>query len=275
MNEIKFTYRCFLKQSINDFLIKKGYSSNNIFYLIKNKKVFVNDKAIKDKNEKVNFFEKINVTLLNETNTLLAYEYDLDTVYEDEYILIVNKPKNMEVEPSIKNNQTTLANAVINYFNKKGIKSKVHLVNRLDKLTTGLVIIAKNQYIHNLFKKVKIEKRYLALVEGKTKNRQTIIIKIDKVEGQIKRVISENGKLCTTKYKLLKYFNNRSLVDIKLLTGRTHQIRLSFSYIDHPLVGDPIYGKKEEDMYLDAYYLNFIHPILKKKIKIKKDNLNT
>lgn len=267
---ITLKYKNYIKQSINKFMLSKGYSDNNIYYLIKNKNVLVNGELVKDKNHLLTFNSVIKVTLNNEDNTLIPYESRLDVVYEDEYLLIVNKEKNIDVEPTKLNNESSLSNMVTYYFKINNIKSKIHLVNRLDKLTTGLVIIAKNQYIHNLMQNVKIDKRYLALVKGKNNKKGTIKVKIDRVVGSIKREVNNTGKLSITKYKLVKYDNDNSLIDIKLLTGRTHQIRVSFAYINHPLVGDPLYGTDtKENMYLKAYYLSFIHPIHKKKIKVK------
>lgn len=267
---ITLKYKNYIKQSINKFLLSRGYSDNNIYYLIKNKNVLVNGELVKDKNHFLTFNSVIKVTLNNEDNTLIPYECKLDIVYEDEYLLIVNKEKNVDVEPTKANNDTSLANIVTHYFKNNNIKSKIHLVNRLDKLTSGLVIIAKNQYIHNLMQNIKIDKRYLSLVKGKTNKKGTIKVKIDRVVGSIKREVNNTGKLSITKYKIVKYEDSNSLVDIKLLTGRTHQIRLSFAYINHPLVGDPLYGTDtKENMYLKAYYLSFIHPIYKKKIKVK------
>lgn len=270
-NMITFNYKNYKKQTINSFLLKKGYSDNNIYYLIKNKKVLVNKEIVKDKNHLLSFFDEIKVTLLDEENTLLKYESSLDVVYEDKYFLIVNKLYDIDVEPTKLNNESSLANMVSYYFYKNNIKSKIHLVNRLDKLTTGLVIIAKNQYIHNLFSKVKITKKYLAKVKGKTNKKGTIKIRIEKDENSIKRIVTDNGKLCITKYKTLSFDGNNSLVEIDLLTGRTHQIRVSFAHINHPLVSDSLYGSKEdEDMYLKAYYLKFKHPITNKTIKITR-----
>lgn len=271
MTKIIFNYRCYKKQTINDFLIKKGFSPSNIFHLISSKNVYINKEKVLNKNQIVSFFNNVIVRLNDEINTLKSYEYNVDIAYEDEYILIVDKPYNLNIEPTIKDNEKSLANAITFYYQTKNIKSKIHLINRLDRLTSGLVIIAKNQYIHNLFKNVKITKKYIALLEGKIDKKGIIKVNIKKVDNQIKRVVSDEGKPCITKYKLIKYIDENSLVNIDLLTGRTHQIRLSFAHISHPLVADPIYGtNSKKDMFLRAYYISFIHPITKKKIKISK-----
>lgn len=268
---ITFNHKNFFCHNINSFLLKKGYSDKNIYYLIKNNNVFINDIVVLDKNFKIRFNDKVKVILNNEENTLNPFKKELSILYEDDYILIVDKPKYIDVEPTKKNYNNTLANIVTYYYKNNDIKSKIHLVNRLDKLTSGIVILAKNQYIHNLFKNVKIKKKYLSNVIGKVNKKGIIKIKIKKDENSIKRIISNDGKLSLTKYKLVSYKDNISLVDIELLTGRTHQIRLSFASINNPLVDDPIYGVNiNNNMYLDAYFVKFKHPITKKIITINK-----
>lgn len=266
---ITFNYKNYIKKNINEFLLSKGYSDDNIFYLIKNKNVKVNNKIVNDKNYLLSFNATICVTLNEEVNELYRCNKTINIVYEDDYLLIVDKEKYDDVEPTKSNYESSLANKVSYYFDSKNIKSKIHLVNRLDKLTSGLVIIAKNQFIHNLMSKVNIEKKYVTLVKGKINKKGLIKVKIKKEDDSIKRIISNDGKLSLTKYRLIEYVNDNSLVDVKLLTGRTHQIRVSFESINHPLIGDPIYSKDEkENMLLRAYFLKFIHPITKKKLVI-------
>ena len=268
--KITFKYKNYFKKNINDFLLSKGYSDNNIFYLIKNKNVLVDYKVVNDKNYLLYFNAVIKVTLNEEVNELYRCNKPINIVYEDDYLLIVDKEKYDDVEPTKSNYENSLANKISYYFDSKNINSKIHLVNRLYKLTSGLFIIAKNQYIHNLMSKVNIEKKYITLVKGKTNKKGLIKVKIKKEDNSIKRVISDEGKLSLTKYKLIKYIDDNSLVEVKLLTGRTHQIRVSFESINHPLIGDPIYSKDEkENMLLRAYFLSFIHPISKRKLVIK------
>ena len=269
MGKIKFEYTSYFKSPLVNFLKKKGYSDKNIYYLIYNNNIYINNIAVRDKQVVLPFKKAIITVYLNdEDNTLPIKESNLDIVYEDEYLLIVNKPYNLDIEPTKRNYTNNLASEISYYFKINNIKSKIHLVNRLDKLTTGLVVIAKNQYIHNLFQKVKITKKYQALVKGKVKRKGIIKIRIAKDNDSIKRKEDINGKLCISKYKLIKYENNNSLVDVIIKTGRTHQIRVSFKSINHPLVNDPLYDKPlaNEKMYLKAYYISFKHPITKKRI---------
>lgn len=268
---IFFKYKNYFCNNIKEFLLKKGYSENNIFYLIKNKNVIVDGSIVKDKNHYLKFNSIINVTLNEEYNHIISYKADLDILYEDKYILIVSKPINMDVEPTKCNYDKSLSNIISYYYKKNNIKSKIHLVNRLDKLTSGIIIIAKNQYIHNLFKNVKIIKKYQAFVSGKINKKGVIKVKIKKEDNSIKRMVCDDGKLSITKYKLVKYINENSLVDIKLITGRTHQIRVSFAHINHSLINDPLYSSYiNGNMYLNAYYIKFIHPISKRRVVINK-----
>ena len=270
-NKNEFIYQGSFKGTINDFLLKQGFSTNNIYYLLGEGHVLVNGRKINDRNYTFDEGKQIVfVKLLDEVCNVITTDKPINIVYEDDYLLIVDKPADLDVEPTMANNEETLANYVANYYKQKDIKSNIHLVNRLDKATSGLVILAKNQYIHNLLNDAKIIKKYQAVVEGKVK-KGTIKIKISKDDNSIKRVIDPNGKECITKYKLIKFDGTNSLVDIEILTGRTHQIRLSFASINHPLVGDKLYNSnyvEGTNMFLRAYNLQFVHPISNKKINI-------
>ena len=169
--------------------------------------------------------------------------------------------------------QYHLSGMIYKYFKENNIKSTVHFVNRLDYETSGLIIIAKHQYIHHLFNYVKINKYYYCIVENILKDKKGIIDKpILKLENDPKkRIIDEKGKRSITEYEVIKEFNNFSLINVHLLTGRTHQIRLHFSSIGHPLIGDTLYNSTFDnngDILLFSYHLDFIHPITNKEINI-------
>lgn len=269
--QIKLFYRNILVTSLYNFLLSKHYSDKNINSLFKNNNIKVNGRIIDSKFVKLKPLSKIEVSLNEETSSLPFCVGKINIVYEDEYILIANKPKNMDIEPTKSNYYDNLATRVNNYYKENEIKSKIHFVNRLDKLTEGLVILAKNQYVHNVFSNVKISKRYQAIVEGNIASKGTIKIKLKKDKNSIKRIVTDDGKICITKYKKICFNGQNSLVDIMLLTGRTHQIRVSFAHIGHPLVGDPLYGVENEisKFFLKAYYLKFKHPFLNKKVEFK------
>ena len=270
---IKFTYHHIFPETINNFLLKKGYSENNIYNLIRNKNITIDGKVVTSKNEKTSiFYSKVVVTLNEEFSTLPINNSSIKVIYEDDYFLVVDKPYDLDIEPTKANYVNNLAAMVNNYFISNNIKSKIHFVNRLDKLTSGLVIIAKNQYIHNVFSKVNIDKQYYALVEGEVENSGVIKVNIKRDGDSIKRIVAEDGKPCITKYNKVGYQKGMSLVNVKLLTGRTHQIRVSFAHIGHPLVSDPLYNPKTHSsltMFLRAYSLKFRHPITKERIELK------
>ena len=239
-----------------------------------NKKIFVNDQVVK-MNRVLASGEIIKIDLeKDESQDIAPEKMDIDVVYEDEDILVVNKKPFMVVLPTKSYQSGTLANGVINYFAESNQNCIVRLVSRLDMNTSGLIIIAKNQFSHGMLSKEmtenKVEKRYLAIVHGIMKEKQgTIdlpIYKPEGVENGIKRVIDERGQRSITHYKVVEEFKEASLVECKLETGRTHQIRVHLNYLGHPIYGDTLYGfgEDEEELIkrqgLHAYGLNFKSP---------------
>ncbi len=197
-------------------------------------------------------------------------EAPLDIVYEDEDILAVSKPTSMPVHPSLGNHLLTLANAVMWYYRDKPFVFRA--VNRLDRDTSGIVLIAKNAEtaykLSESMKRGEFKKEYLAIVDGIPSLRSaTIDAPIAREhEGEMKRVVREDGKHAVTHYEVLKANGVRSLVRIRLETGRTHQIRVHMAHIGHPLTNDFLYGSGNSgDTYsLHAERLSFPHPKTKK-----------
>lgn len=196
----------------------------------------------------------------------------LDILYEDDEILVVNKPPFMSVHPSMGNRKTTLANGVMFHFEKNGGPKVFRAVNRLDKNTSGICVVAKSQYIHSLISEQiqngDFKRRYYAVIKGNPKSENgTIDLPIKReCESIIKRVVAEDGKRAVTHYKTVEKTDKYSLMDIVLETGRTHQIRVHFSYIGCPLFGDWLYGDEDDGKLiqrqaLHAYKLEFRHPI--------------
>lgn len=200
---------------------------------------------------------------------IIPWYFPLSVVYEDDYLLVVNKPKGMPSIPNRKYIKHTLANVLTAYYQMNQIPSMIHLVSRLDKDTSGLILVAKSRRMHQLLID-QFERRYLLAVEGKMEKDGTINLPIDKQEGSvIKRCVCETGKYAVTHYKVLKTKENESLVEAILETGRTHQIRVHFSHIGHPLLGDLLYGKAHpyfKGQALHSYYLEFVHPITNEKL---------
>ena len=188
----------------------------------------------------------------------------LAVLYEDEDILAVDKPTNMPTHPSKGNNLPTLANAVMGYF---GGDFLFRSVNRLDRDTSGIVIIAKNQFsagaLASSMKRGLWSKKYHAIVSGIPKSDSGVIdAPIERVcAGNIKRCVREDGKRAITEYRVIERYDGSCLCELKLLTGRTHQIRVHMAHIGHPLVSDYLYGMPSDAAYfLRCKEISFPHP---------------
>ena len=206
-----------------------------------------------------------------EETDIEAEDIDFDIVYEDDYLMVIDKPKGIPCVPTRTYPSGTLVNAIMGYYKKKGIQSTVHLVNRLDKDTRGLMLVAKYRDIHHAFSKdIKQVKRvYHTYVSGNP-GMGMIDLPIYKVDKQMRRIIDERGKPSITHYRTIDYKDGISLVECQLETGRTHQIRVHLSAVGFPLVGDTLYGGIEGEFYLDSVEISFYHPIYKKNIHLKK-----
>lgn len=230
-------------------------------------------------------YTKKSVTVGDTVSVLIDFEEDnsnivasnipLNIIYEDDYLLVLNKPANIAIHPSILHFDNSLSNGVKFYFDKLGLKKKIRIVNRLDRNTSGIVIFAKNEYIQEcLIKQMKtneFKKEYLAIAKGFLESKSgTLNFPIARKEGSIiERTVSSDGDSAITHYDVVKEFNNLSLVHIVLETGRTHQIRVHFSHIGHPILGDTLYGSPSElinRQALHSYKLTFIHPVTKKEL---------
>lgn len=283
MKELKFIsdkkIRCdvFLSSKISDL------SRTAIQKLIKENLIFVNGKNVKP-NIILEIGDEIIISIPQKKKIeLIAEDIDLDIIYEDEYMIVVNKDRNMVVHPANGNEEHTLVNALLNHCNLSMINpNRPGIVHRLDKDTTGLIVCAKDDKTHlklvEMFSNREINKKYLAICNGVFINKHSIINKpIGRDEKDRKKmsVNSKNAKMAITEYSILAENEKYSLVDVKLHTGRTHQIRVHFSSLNHPIIGDETYGNKNEKIkakgqMLHAYSLNFIHPITKKNMNFFK-----
>lgn len=192
---------------------------------------------------------------------------NLDIVFEDSDLLIINKPYGLVTHPTLKKVDVTLANGIVAYLN---IVPRFY--NRLDMDTTGLIIIAKNAYTQAFLQNFgEVRKKYLALVEGKIEKEIIIEKPIFKPEQELKRIIDDRGQYAKTVVRPLKYIEDKdiSLIECELFTGRTHQIRVHLKSIGHPILGDKLYNStslhKVKRQMLHAYSLEFNHPRTKKK----------
>ena len=203
----------------------------------------------------------------------------LDIVYEDEDIVIINKRSGMVVHPASGNYENTLVNALIYRYNLDDTNLRSGIVHRIDKDTSGLVIVAKNdktlELLTEMFKNKEIKKTYLAIVDGVINNKSgTINAPITRdVKDRKKMMVGKDGKNSITHFYVLKTFKNNTYLSLNLETGRTHQIRVHMAYIGHPITNDKVYGKENTSFgqYLHASKLEFIHPITKKEIKVEAE----
>ena len=208
-------------------------------------------------------------------------DLNLEILYDDFDIIMVNKPPFMVVHPTKSHYDKTVANGVTDYIIKNNEKVKVRFVNRLDMNTSGLVIVAKNAYAHHTLSldmgENKVEKTYITVVKGIVENDfGTINQPIYRpTEDSIKRVIDERGQASVTHYKVLERLNDATILEVKLETGRTHQIRVHMEYIGHGIIGDELYGYVDEELInrqaLHAYSLEFNQPRTKEKLNFKAD----
>ena len=270
---------------IDKFLsIKMDLSRNKIQKLIDEGNILVNGSKINN-NYKVNLGDVIDVTSLKSVqvnNNLIPCDIPLDIVYEDDDLLIINKKSGMVTHPAPGNYENTLVNALIGKYQLSNNELRPGIVHRLDIDTSGLMLVAKNDYTHeklsNMIQEKKVERYYLALVEG-TFNHETGTIDApigrDPKNREKQIVTSVNSKKAITHFKVIKRYNNYTLIECKLETGRTHQIRVHMAYINHPVVGDPLYGKKIKDsdfgQLLHSYKIKFSHPRTGKIIEFEKE----
>lgn len=276
---------------INDVRIDKyiadntDYSRNLILNLIKNGDILVNDSKIKP-SYKVKQGDKITINnVKTDTEDITPWDYPLDIVFEDDDIIIINKPSGMVVHPGNGNKDHTLVNALKSYTDKlsdiNGVE-RLGIVHRIDKDTSGLIMVAKTNKAHEIlgeyFKEHSIKREYIALLCGIfPHDTATIDAPIGRDEKNRLRmtVTPNNSKKAITHLEVLKrYKAGYTLVKARLETGRTHQIRVHTKYIGYPVYNDPVYSNKSTDdfgQFLHSYSMEFIHPITKEKMYFKRD----
>lgn len=224
--------------------------------------------------DKVNVGDILTVNIKGKNaENIIPVNIPLDVLWEDEDILIVNKSGTMPVHPSRIHINDTLLNAVMNYTTGG---EAVHIITRLDRETSGIVLIAKNPWaaalLGNEMKNEKIKKEYIAIINGSLKQSNGLIcapIK-KKTEREILRFVSEDGKDAVTQYELIKKTDTLSWVKLYPITGRTHQLRVHMSYIGHPIYGDRMYGASQygERTRLHCCKITFLHPVTREEISV-------
>ena len=268
-----------IQERLDSFLSKElDISRSKIQKLIKEKKVTVNNKY-ESSSYQVKKGDEIEV--LDDLDYEINVEPEdipLDIIYEDDDLLVINKESGMVVHPAPGHYTGTLVNALLyKYKDLAGDKFRPGIVHRLDKDTSGLMLVAKNEYtlekLSEMIGNKEVERRYIALVNGIIKHDTGTIdapIGRDLNNRQKMAVTDKNSKEAITHFKVLEHLNNHTLIECILETGRTHQIRVHMAYIGYPITNDPLYGKGKSDEFgqmLHSKYIKFTHPRTKKELE--------
>lgn len=278
----------FLEYKVTDYrylninqILKQEFklSGRLINKVISSHLVLLDDIAVDTRFEvKIGNIIKVDLNYEEENDNIVPVKMNLDILFEDDCLLILGKPAGIAVHPSILHFDDSMSNGVRYYFDLIGLKKKIRPVNRLDLNTSGIIVFAKNEYIQEcLIRQMnenQFKKEYTAIVSGiLDKKVGAINLPIARKENSIiERCVSPNGKTAITHYEVLKEFSDAiSIVKCSLQTGRTHQIRVHFMEIGHPLIGDSLYGSKSSIINRQALHCNhisFIHPITHKTLSI-------
>jgi len=268
-------------RTIKEYLLQIGFSGQNIVELKKIPYSILLNNVWEYVTCRIKENDILQICIIEEESSekIPPVEQPFPVVYEDEDIVVVNKPTDMPIHPSLNNYENTLGNAAAYYFMKQGQPFVFRCVNRLDRDTTGLTILAKHMVscsmLQNDMTERKISREYLAIAEGVfEKTEGTIDAPIGRKDGStIERMIDyERGERAVTHYRVLAQKEKAALVSLTLETGRTHQIRVHMTAMGHPLVGDFLYNPKSKGMSrqaLHAWHLTFVHPITKKKMELE------
>lgn len=266
-----FRYTIEEEIKIKDYLKKIKLPSNVITDIKERGQLLVNDQTVSNcYNLKKGDLLEIVFPATHQGENIISVKGDFEIIYEDSYLLIINKESGIATIPTRKHYDSSLANYVMSYYKRTGIEANIHFVSRLDAPTSGLIMLAKNSYILTLLKDAGIIKKYMLEVIGHMEEKSGIIeTGIIKQEGSIiKRMVTNEFVNSKTIYETKGEKSETTLILATLCTGKTHQLRLHFSSMGYPILGDELYGTKTKDgiLHLHSCYLEFTHPITKKKM---------
>ncbi len=269
-----------------EYLVSEEYNGTPLYYFLREsvgvstriiqtlrhtpKSVFINGEESRVV-DKVKAEDEITVYLPEKTEPPVLWETDLDVIYEDEDLLIINKPSGVSVHPTRNHPNGTLCNAVAAYLKNSGNENFVaRAVGRLDKVTSGVMVFAKNAFVASKLNG-NLDKTYIALAEGVLEGEGTVDAPIYRPDmNKTIRAVGERGDEAITNWKALKSFDNKTLLEVKTVTGRTHQIRVHCAHIGHALVGDEMYGAKITDNIkraaLHCYEVKITHPVTNEEL---------
>ena len=265
--------------NLKEVLKTKFEISDRLLIKLKKKDLIFLNNSVANIKSPVNSNDVVEISFnYDEDNTnVVPTRMDLKIIYEDDSLLVLNKPAGYPIHPSMLHFEDSISNGVRYYFDSIGLHKKIRPVNRLDKDTSGLVIFAKNEYVQECLvrqmKNNQFSKEYIAICEGIWPNESgTINAPIARKEGSIiERCVNNSGDIAITHYSVLKSCEDFSVVHFVLETGRTHQIRVHSAHIGHPIVGDTLYGHPSDlidRQALHSYKASFIHPITREKLEL-------
>ncbi len=264
---------------LKDFLRDRyGISSRLLSKMKKRRQILMNG-AYAPYHTRIYRGDEIEMNFEEDPNDYPGVSMNLEIAYEDLDLLVINKKPGIVTHPTQGHHKDTLINGVVEYFRRIGLPMKVRFVNRLDMNTSGLIVVAKNPFAHfDLMKQMQedqVIKTYLTWVHGRVKKDQGEIREpiYNPEDSGGRRIIDSRGQPSKTGYQVVCRKENRSLLKVRLYTGRTHQIRVHLGFIGHPIIGDTLYGDEREERFprqaLHAFGLEFYQPRYRKKIQVE------
>ncbi|MCR3954999.1 MAG: RluA family pseudouridine synthase [Gudongella sp.] len=265
-------------KGLRDFLKEKGLSGRMIRRALMSKSICLEGSVCRG-DEIVLEGRAVHVGLADERSDMKPQKMNLDIIYEDVDLLVLNKPPYILVHPTPNHPDGTLSNGVASYFLEVGLKRKVRIVNRLDRDTSGIIIFPKNSFGHQQLASQmdhgEVEKRYLAIVHGvMEKDSGEINLPLGNHEDGIRQAVRSDGSEAITRFKVIERMEDSTLVELELLTGRTHQIRVHLSHLGHPIMGDHLYSQRESQIgrqALHSHRLSFLSPRSDERILLQAE----